>query len=56
VPCIKTYDLSYTNNGKDEFLTGDWKGFEMERRAICLQVRSPAKSDAIRISCAGSSK
>jgi hypothetical protein len=35
VPCIKTYDLSYTNNGKDEFLTGDWKGFEMERRAIC---------------------
>lgn len=35
VPCIKTYDLSYTINGKDEFLTGDWKGFEMERRAIC---------------------
>jgi len=35
VPCIKTYDLSYTNNGKDEFLTGDWKGFEMERRAVC---------------------
>lgn len=35
VPCIKTYDLSYTNNGKEEFLTGDWKGFEMERRAVC---------------------
>lgn len=35
VPCIKTYDLSYTNNGKDEFLTGDWKGFEMERRGVC---------------------
>lgn len=35
VPCIKTYDLSYTNNGKDEFLTGEWKGFEMERRGVC---------------------
>jgi hypothetical protein len=35
VPCIKTYDLSYTSNGKEEFLTGDWKGFEMERRAVC---------------------
>src|SRR6185503_18720562 len=35
VPCIKTYDLSYTRNGNDEFLTGDWKGFEMERRAVC---------------------
>jgi hypothetical protein len=35
VPCIKTYDLSYTINGKDEFLTGDWKGFEMERRGVC---------------------
>jgi hypothetical protein len=35
VPCIKTYDLNYTNNGKDEFLTGDWKGFEAERRGVC---------------------
>jgi len=35
VPCIKTYDLTYTRNGNDEFLTGDWKGFEMERRAVC---------------------
>jgi hypothetical protein len=35
VPCIKTYDLSYSKNGNDEFLTGDWKGFEMERRAVC---------------------
>src|SRR4051812_43845345 len=24
VPCVKTYDLSYTKTGKDEFLTGDW--------------------------------
>src|ERR1700730_11866395 len=35
VPCIKTYDLSYTNNGKEEYLTGDWKGIEMERRGVC---------------------
>jgi hypothetical protein len=35
VPCIKTYELSYTKNGSDEFLTGEWKGFEMERRAVC---------------------
>jgi hypothetical protein len=35
IPCIKTYDLSYTKNGTEEFLTGDWKGFEMERRAVC---------------------
>ena len=25
-PCIKTYDLTYSQNGKDEFLTGDFKG------------------------------
>jgi len=35
VPCIKTYELAYTKNGSDEFLTGEWKGFEMERRAVC---------------------
>jgi hypothetical protein len=35
VPCIKTYELAYTKNGADEFLTGEWKGFEMERRAVC---------------------
>ncbi len=35
VPCIKTYDLIYSVNGKEEFLTGEWKGYEMERRGAC---------------------
>ena len=35
VPCIKTYDLTYSSNGKEEFLTGEWKGYEMERRTVC---------------------
>jgi hypothetical protein len=29
VPCIKTYDLTYQKTSEGEFLTGSWKGFEM---------------------------
>ncbi len=34
-PCIKTYDLTYSINGKDEFLTGDFKGHGADRRMAC---------------------
>jgi hypothetical protein len=34
-PCIKTYDLTYSQNGKDEFLTGDFKGFASDRTTPC---------------------
>ncbi|HYF30037.1 MAG TPA: hypothetical protein VD993_02855 [Chitinophagaceae bacterium] len=34
-PCIKTYDLTYSQNGKDEFLTGDFKGHGADRRLAC---------------------
>jgi hypothetical protein len=33
--CIKTYDLTYSQNGKDEFLTGDFKGHGVDRRMAC---------------------
>jgi hypothetical protein len=35
VPCIKTYDLLYSNTGKEETLTGDWKGHIVERVKNC---------------------
>lgn len=34
-PCIKTYDLTYSKNGKDEFLTGDFKGHGADKRLAC---------------------
>lgn len=34
-PCIKTYDLTWSQNGKDEFLTGDFKGFASDRTTPC---------------------
>ncbi len=34
-PCIKTYDLTYSQNGKNEFLTGDFKGFGADRKTTC---------------------
>lgn len=33
--CIKTYDLTYSINGKDEFLTGDFKGHGADKRMTC---------------------
>lgn len=34
-PCIKTYDLTYSQNGKNEFLTGDFKGFGADKKTAC---------------------
>lgn len=34
-PCIKTYDLVYSQNGKIEYLTGDFKGFGADRKTAC---------------------
>jgi hypothetical protein len=33
-PCVKTYDLWYSNNRK-ETLSGDWSGFVLDTRAVC---------------------
>ena len=35
IPCIKTYDLSWTQNGLEEALSGDWKGHEMGNATAC---------------------
>jgi hypothetical protein len=35
IPCIKTYDLSWTLNGIEEALTGEWKGHEMGNATAC---------------------
>jgi hypothetical protein len=34
-PCIKTYDLTYSVNGKNEFLSGDFKGVGSDRKTAC---------------------
>ena len=34
-PCIKTYDLSYTRNGAEEILKGDWKGLLSGKHTAC---------------------
>lgn len=33
-PCVKTYDLWYSNNQK-ETLSGDWSGFVLDTRTAC---------------------
>ena len=33
-PCVKTYDLWYSNNRR-ETLSGDWSGFVLDSRAAC---------------------
>ncbi len=35
VPCIKTYDLTYSKKDNDEMLTGDWKGHIQDRKNAC---------------------
>ena len=35
IPCIKTYELQYLNDGKDEILSGEWKGHIVERQKNC---------------------
>lgn len=34
-PCIKTYDLTWSQNGKNEYLTGEFKGFGADRKTAC---------------------
>ncbi|MFI5155148.1 MAG: hypothetical protein ACHQEM_03140 [Chitinophagales bacterium] len=35
VPCIKTYELTYTLNGQEETLSGEWKGHIVSRQRSC---------------------
>ena len=35
IPCIKTYDLTFVQNGISEALTGEWKGHEMGNTQTC---------------------
>jgi hypothetical protein len=35
IPCIKTYDLTFTKNGTSEALLGEWKGHEMGNNQNC---------------------
>jgi len=35
IPCIKTYDLTWSINGIEEALSGEWKGHEMGNATIC---------------------
>ncbi|RYF97356.1 MAG: hypothetical protein EOO02_20915, partial [Chitinophagaceae bacterium] len=35
IPCIKTYDLSFTKNDTIEALIGEWKGHEMGNNNAC---------------------
>lgn len=35
IPCIKTYDLTWSKTGPQEALLGDWKGHEMGNNNTC---------------------
>lgn len=35
IPCIKIYDLTWSKNGKQEVLLGDWTGHEMGNNKPC---------------------
>jgi hypothetical protein len=35
IPCIKTYDLTFTKNGDGEVLLGEWRGHEMGNNNNC---------------------
>ena len=49
LPCIKTYDLNYTQTGGAEQLNGDWKGVYSEKNAVCppgkIQLKKETVSD-----------
>jgi hypothetical protein len=49
IPCIKTYDLSYSKNGNEESLSGDWKGHISDKSNACppgkIRLRRAAQSD-----------
>jgi hypothetical protein len=34
-PCMKTYDLAYSVRGKEEILSGEWKGHLVDRQNAC---------------------
>lgn len=48
-PCIKTYDLHYSQKGEEELLTGDWKGLISGKRAACppgkIELKKAEMSD-----------
>jgi hypothetical protein len=35
LPCVKTYDLTWSRTGDLEELVGDWKGLYSEKRLVC---------------------
>ncbi|MBO9562237.1 MAG: hypothetical protein J7621_05655 [Niastella sp.] len=35
IPCIKVYDLTWSKNGVEEVLLGDWRGHEMGNNNAC---------------------
>ena len=35
VPCIKTYDLTFSKNGQSDLLQGEWRGHEMGNNNNC---------------------
>jgi hypothetical protein len=49
VPCVKTYDLTYSRNGTEEILSGDWKGHLVGRQNACpdgkISLTRAEKSD-----------
>jgi hypothetical protein len=49
LPCIKTYDLNYSNTGSEERLNGDWKGVYSEKNTVCppgkIQLKKETVSD-----------
>lgn len=48
-PCIRYYTLTYSRNGKDEMLSGDWGGVVMNGSAACtpgrIELHRAAQSD-----------
>jgi hypothetical protein len=49
LPCIKTYDLTWSRTGELEELVGDWKGLYSEKRLICppgkIRLKRSTSSD-----------
>jgi hypothetical protein len=48
-PCVKTYDLNYSQSGTLEELSGDWKGLYSDKHLICppgkIRLQKSAVSD-----------
>ncbi|MDP4259102.1 MAG: hypothetical protein Q8937_12820 [Bacteroidota bacterium] len=49
IPCVKTYELTYSKDGKGEWLRGDWKGHISDRSSACppgkITLKKAASSD-----------